>query len=191
MPVAAGFLRPVLSTFYEAVLWCLSLPLYSPSVPTLFLRTTFSLLLIVVVGSYCVHLVSTCCPASVSCIVFILFLTTVSHLYCRRTTSIADSGGGEWSLHHGVELSSPCVTNLDREGFEPCRTVGVEDCIGGCGRSLRVGIAQPGGCCVKHAHVSQTLLASLYVYRLDSLLVLHFPTHVLHRYMQRSKKTYS
>jgi hypothetical protein len=46
-------------------------------------------------------------------------------------------------------------------------------------------------CCVKHAHMSQTLLASLYVYRLDSLVVLYIPTYVLHLYKQRSNKTYS
>jgi hypothetical protein len=48
-------------------------------------------------------------------------------------------------------------------------------------------IAPP--CCVKHAHVSQTLLASLYVYRLDSLLVLYISTYVLHLDKQRSNKT--
>jgi hypothetical protein len=46
-------------------------------------------------------------------------------------------------------------------------------------------------CCVKHAHVSQTFLASLYVYRLNSLLVLHISTYVLHLYKQRSNKIYS
>jgi hypothetical protein len=46
-------------------------------------------------------------------------------------------------------------------------------------------------CCVKHAHVSQTLLASLYVYRSSSLLVLYISTYVLHLYKQRSNKTYS
>jgi hypothetical protein len=46
-------------------------------------------------------------------------------------------------------------------------------------------------CCVKHAHVSQTLLASLYGYRLDSLLVLYISTYVLHLYEQRSNMTYS
>jgi hypothetical protein len=44
---------------------------------------------------------------------------------------------------------------------------------------------------VKHAQVSQTVLASLYVYRLDSLLVLRISAYDLHLYKQRSNKTYS
>jgi hypothetical protein len=37
------------------------------------------------------------------------------------------------------------MTNLDPEGFGHCRTVGIEGCLSGRGRSLRVGIEQPGG----------------------------------------------
>jgi hypothetical protein len=43
------------------------------------------LLLIVVVGSYCVHLVSTCCPASVSSIVVILLFDN-----CKSPSLSAD-----------------------------------------------------------------------------------------------------
>jgi hypothetical protein len=43
------------------------------------------LLLIIVVGSYCVHLVSTCCRASVSCIVAILFFD-----HCKSPSLSAD-----------------------------------------------------------------------------------------------------
>jgi hypothetical protein len=39
--------------------------------------------------------------------------------------------------------------------------------------------------------VSQILLASPYVQRIDRLPVLRFPTYVLHLYKQISKKTYS
>jgi hypothetical protein len=56
---------------------------------------------------------------------------------------------------------------------------------------LKRRLATCSSCCVKHAHVSRTLLASLYVYRLDSLLVLYISTYVLHLYKQRSNKTYS
>jgi hypothetical protein len=54
--------------------------------------------------------------------------------------------------------------------------------------SLLIARGSPAYCYVKHAHVSQTLLASLYVDRLDSLLVFHFSTYVLHLYKERSNK---
>jgi hypothetical protein len=55
----------------------------------------------------------------------------------------------------------------------------------------KTSLESEGMCCAKHAHVSQTLLASLYVYRLDSILVLYISSYALHLYKQRSNKTYS
>jgi hypothetical protein len=46
-------------------------------------------------------------------------------------------------------------------------------------------------CCAKHAHVSQTILASLHVHRIDRFLVLHFPTYVYLYTSSRSNKTFS
>jgi hypothetical protein len=44
-------------------------------------------------------------------------------------------------------------------------------------RSARLPVRQL--CCVKHAHVSQILLGSLYVDRVDSHIVLHISTYVI------------